>query len=67
MEYANALINAGNQSEVSSYLWTGSSSYNGGAIKFDLDWIAKNFVGSNFKNLYNIILNLYIKKKYKLI
>eukprot|EP01126_Amoeba_proteus_P011163 TRINITY_DN1446_c0_g2_i1.p1 TRINITY_DN1446_c0_g2~~TRINITY_DN1446_c0_g2_i1.p1 ORF type:complete len:381 (-),score=57.13 TRINITY_DN1446_c0_g2_i1:170-1312(-) len=41
--YANTLINQGEMDYVRSFLWTGSSKYNGGAIKFDLDWVAANW------------------------
>lgn len=36
-------IQSGNIAFVKQYLWTGSSSYNGGAIKYDLDWVAANW------------------------
>lgn len=41
MMYAEALHKAGQSDYVKQYLWTGDSSkYNGGAIKYDLDWVA---------------------------
>lgn len=45
MIYAQALIENGMEDYVRQYLYTGSpSQYNGGAIKYDLDWVA---LGSN--------------------
>jgi len=41
--FANTLLNQGNTDFVKKYLWTGSTCYNGGAIKFDLDWVAHNW------------------------
>lgn len=42
--YAEVLINAGLTDTVKRYLWTGSpSSYNGGAIKHDLEWVVNNW------------------------
>lgn len=44
MAYADKLNAIGKSSEVKQYLWTGSdSSYNGGAIKYDLEWVAANW------------------------
>lgn len=44
MMYANSLIKAGQQSYVNQYLWTNNQqTYNGGAIKFDLDWVVNNW------------------------
>lgn len=44
INYANTLLQQGDNSYISQYLWTGSQSiYNGGAIKFDLDWIVSNW------------------------
>lgn len=45
LNYANTLLEEGDYSDyISEYLWTGSSNvYNGGAIKFDLDWIVDNW------------------------
>lgn len=40
IRYANTLISQGQKNYVLQYLWTNNAgSYNGGAIKFDLDWI----------------------------
>ena len=42
--YANDLISRGDTDFVSQYLWTGdASAYSGGAIKYDLDWLASNW------------------------
>ena len=43
--YANNLLaqSQNNMDYIRQYLWTGSSSYNGGAIKFDLDWIVSGW------------------------
>lgn len=41
--YADVLIAAGRTDLVKQYLWTGSSSYNGGAVKHDLDWVVANW------------------------
>ena len=41
--YAQVLIAAGKTDAVKQYLWTGSSSYNGGAVKHDLDWVVANW------------------------
>lgn len=42
--YANELLKNGSSSIVSRFLWTGSDSANqGGAIKYDLDWVAQNW------------------------
>lgn len=47
IQFANALLANQQQSFVQQYLWTGDSSkYNGGAIKFDLDWVAANWASS---------------------
>eukprot|EP00339_Tiarina_fusa_P018567 CAMPEP_0117057448 /NCGR_PEP_ID=MMETSP0472-20121206/39891_1 /TAXON_ID=693140 ORGANISM="Tiarina fusus, Strain LIS" /NCGR_SAMPLE_ID=MMETSP0472 /ASSEMBLY_ACC=CAM_ASM_000603 /LENGTH=403 /DNA_ID=CAMNT_0004774353 /DNA_START=253 /DNA_END=1461 /DNA_ORIENTATION=+ len=44
LNYANTLLANGQSSYISQYLWTGNpSSYNGGAIKYDLDWIVDNW------------------------
>lgn len=39
----NYLLDNGETDFVKQYLWTGSSAYNGGAIKFDLEYVANNF------------------------
>lgn len=44
--YANALIKAGKPEAIKQYLWTGGSSYNGGAIKHDLEWVTQNWDSS---------------------
>jgi len=42
--YANNLLDQGDVNYVKSYLWTGDEGiYNGGAIKFDLDWVNDNW------------------------
>jgi len=41
--HARNLLKHGGDAYVKQYLWTGSSSYNGGAIKYDLDWVADNW------------------------
>lgn len=43
INYANSLLENDDSDYIQQYLWTGSSSYNGGAIKFDLDWIVSNW------------------------
>jgi glucoamylase len=44
MAYAEKLMAAGKNDDVKQYLWTGDESkYNGGAIKYDLDWVADNW------------------------
>ena len=44
---ANSLIAAGESDYVKQYLWTGDSSvYNGGAIKYDLDYVVSGFNSS---------------------
>lgn len=43
-------------SYVSQYLWT-SGDYNGGAIKYDLDWVANNFLGANTCDLWEEVRN----------
>lgn len=44
MMFANTLINEQNDSAfVSENLWTGDGSKNGGAIKFDLDYVVQNY------------------------
>ena len=41
---ADSLIAAGEMSYVQQYLWTGDKNkYNGGAIKFDLDYVISNY------------------------
>lgn len=44
MQYADILFNNGRSDVVSEYLWT-TGNYNGGTIKYDLDWVASNFIG----------------------
>jgi glucoamylase len=52
---ADSLISQGQSDYVKQYLWTGNSnSYNGGAIKFDLDYIVDNY-GSNTCDLWEEI------------
>jgi glucoamylase len=52
---ANSLIAQGESSYVSQYLWTGSSSnYNGGAIKYDLDYVVSGY-NSNTCDLWEEI------------
>eukprot|EP00007_Cunea_sp_BSH-02190019_P005458 CAMPEP_0174229902 /NCGR_PEP_ID=MMETSP0417-20130205/783_1 /TAXON_ID=242541 /ORGANISM="Mayorella sp, Strain BSH-02190019" /LENGTH=490 /DNA_ID=CAMNT_0015307509 /DNA_START=116 /DNA_END=1584 /DNA_ORIENTATION=- len=41
--YAILLIDAGQIDYVRQYLYTGSQSYNGGAVVFDLNWVADNW------------------------
>lgn len=42
--FANYLLDNGQKDYVLQYLWTGNQSrYNGGAIKFDLDWVVPNW------------------------
>eukprot|EP01127_Copromyxa_protea_P012578 TRINITY_DN3302_c0_g1_i1.p1 TRINITY_DN3302_c0_g1~~TRINITY_DN3302_c0_g1_i1.p1 ORF type:complete len:503 (+),score=114.35 TRINITY_DN3302_c0_g1_i1:19-1527(+) len=41
--HANKLIQSGDIAFVKQYLWTGSSTLNGGAIKYDLEWVAENW------------------------
>eukprot|EP00656_Telonema_subtile_P018675 TRINITY_DN20112_c0_g1_i1.p1 TRINITY_DN20112_c0_g1~~TRINITY_DN20112_c0_g1_i1.p1 ORF type:complete len:517 (-),score=107.31 TRINITY_DN20112_c0_g1_i1:122-1672(-) len=44
MAYAAKLDTLGNSTAVKQYMWTGSDSdYNGGAIKYDLEWVAANW------------------------
>lgn len=44
IRYANTLISQGQKDYVMQYLWTNNPSvYNGGAIKFDLDWIVSGW------------------------
>jgi len=44
MAYAAQLGRVGTLDEVKSYLWTNDASkYNGGAIKYDLDWVVDNW------------------------
>ncbi len=40
---AETLMANGKSDFVRQYLWTGSSAYNGGAIKFDLDWVVNGW------------------------
>ena len=41
---ADSLIAAGEMSYVQQYLWTGDKNkYNGGAIKYDLDYVITNY------------------------
>mmetsp|Transcript_43627 Transcript_43627/g.61314 ORF Transcript_43627/g.61314 Transcript_43627/m.61314 type:complete len:548 (+) Transcript_43627:16-1659(+) len=42
--YSLYLLNNSGDTFVKQYLWTGSQSiYNGGAVKYDLDWVAQNW------------------------
>lgn len=41
--FANLLLDAGQLSYVKQNLWTSDGTKNGGAIKYDLDWIVKNW------------------------
>jgi len=41
--YAKSLLASGQEDYVKQYLWTSNSNYKGGAIKYDLDWIAANW------------------------
>jgi glucoamylase len=42
--YGLYLLNISNEDYVEKYLWTGDQSdYNGGAVKYDLDWVAQNW------------------------
>jgi glucoamylase len=43
MMFANTLLDKSDSSYVSENLWTGDSSKNGGAIKFDLDYVVDNY------------------------
>lgn len=43
IRFANILIENGQEDYVKQYLWTGSSAYNGGAIKYDLDWVINHW------------------------
>jgi hypothetical protein len=43
MMFADSLIANGQEDYVKQYLWTGSNSYNGGAIKRDLDYIVSGY------------------------
>jgi len=53
MMYATALIKSGQSDYVKQYLWTGDSSkYNGGAIKFDLDWVLNDGYKKNSCDLW---------------
>lgn len=55
--YAQKLIEAGEVNEAKKYLWTGSSDiYNGGIIKYDLDWVVENW-RSNGCDLWEEIEN----------
>lgn len=40
---ANSLIASGQLSYVKQYMWTGSSAYHGGAIKYDLDYVVTEY------------------------
>lgn len=52
---AQSLISAGETDYVKKYLWTGSSSsYNGGAIKYDLDYVVSGY-SSNTCDLWEEI------------
>jgi glucoamylase len=52
---ANSLIAAGQKDYVTEYLWTGDSSkYNGGAIKYDLDYVVSGY-SSNTCDLWEEI------------
>jgi glucoamylase len=42
--FANLLLDAGQEAYVRKYLWTSDGSYNGGAIRFDLDWVVNNWI-----------------------
>mmetsp|Transcript_13060 Transcript_13060/g.25316 ORF Transcript_13060/g.25316 Transcript_13060/m.25316 type:complete len:511 (-) Transcript_13060:336-1868(-) len=46
MAFGNYLRSNGGSDYVKANLWTGSSQYNGGAIKYDLDWVADNWQSS---------------------
>eukprot|EP00828_Plagiopyla_frontata_P005121 TRINITY_DN11_c0_g1_i1.p1 TRINITY_DN11_c0_g1~~TRINITY_DN11_c0_g1_i1.p1 ORF type:complete len:716 (+),score=77.67 TRINITY_DN11_c0_g1_i1:203-2350(+) len=56
MYYAQVLFNNSQSSYVTSNLWT-TGAYNGGAIKYDLDWVAQNFIGSNTCDLWEEVRN----------
>jgi len=44
IKYAAQLGKVGKSDAVKAYLWTGDANkYNGGAIKYDLDWVASNW------------------------
>eukprot|EP00054_Salpingoeca_dolichothecata_P003368 m.26619 g.26619 ORF g.26619 m.26619 type:complete len:532 (+) comp13794_c0_seq1:72-1667(+) len=45
--YGLHLLQTGQESYVKQYLYTMSSSYNGGAIKYDLDWVVANWEQSS--------------------
>lgn len=44
--FANLLLDAGQDTYVYSNLWTKDGSKNGGAIKYDLDWIVNHWESS---------------------
>lgn len=44
--FANLLLDAGDDSYVYQNLWTKDGSKNGGAIKYDLDWVINNWQSS---------------------
>lgn len=52
--FANSLIARGESNYVSLYLWTGNSNYNGGAIKYDLDYVVSGY-SSNTCDLWEEI------------
>ena len=54
MIYADILLNNNQSSFLSEYLWT-TGAYNGGAIKYDLDWIANYFVGNKTCDIWEEI------------
>ena len=56
MQYAEVLFNNGQSSVVTQYLWT-TGAYNGGAIKYDLDWVASNFIGYETCDLWEEVRN----------
>lgn len=43
---AESLMAAGESDFVKQYLWTGSSSLNGGAIKYDLDYVVEDYASN---------------------
>jgi glucoamylase len=44
MAYADVLTKSGKTDDIKEYLWTGDDGkYNGGAIKFDLEWVVSNW------------------------
>ncbi len=40
--YANVLLDAKQEDFVKKFLWT-TGPYNGGAIRFDLEWVTSNW------------------------